>query len=102
MPIGFDSQFVNAIVVTVVFATIFAFFVQTYMQRFTTPTKTAVIFTLEPLSAGVAGYFWANELLTLTQLVGAVFIIFGVLISEVGSISFGARKYIYKKGDRGN
>ena len=101
IPKEIDFQFVKAIILTVLFATIFAYFVQTYMQQFTTSIKTAVIFTLEPMSAGVAGYFWANELLTQMQLFGAGLIIFGVLVSEVGS-SFSRKifkKYIYKKGD---
>lgn len=85
MPNAFSDTFIFAVVITAVFATVFAFFVQTAMQRFTTPAKTAIIFTLEPVSAGLAGYFFANESLELTQILGAFLIIFGVLFAELGT-----------------
>lgn len=55
------------------------------MQRFTTATKTAIIFTMEPVSAGVFGYFFAGELLSLSQLCGAALILGGMLMAELGS-----------------
>lgn len=85
VPPHVDSLFVNAIAITVIFATIFAFWVQTAMQRFTTAAKTAIIFTMEPVSAGIFGYFFANELLTFPQICGAVMILGGMLIAELGS-----------------
>ncbi|MDD2383326.1 MAG: DMT family transporter [Sulfurospirillaceae bacterium] len=85
IPPVINSMFINAIVITVIFATIFAFWVQTAMQRFTTAAKTAIIFTMEPVSAGVFGYFFANEVLSSSQLWGAVLIIGGMLLAELGS-----------------
>ena len=85
VPPRVDTLLVNAIIITVLFATIFAFWVQTAMQRFTTAAKTAIIFTMEPVSAGVFGYFFAGELLTITQLLGAGLILIGMLIAELGS-----------------
>jgi len=78
-------MFINAIAITVLFATIFAFWVQTAMQRFTTAAKTAIIFTMEPVSAGIFGYLFANELLTFSQICGAMMILVGILIAELGS-----------------
>ncbi|QCT94387.1 DMT family transporter [Caminibacter mediatlanticus TB-2] len=72
-----------AIFVTVIFATIFAYLVQTYAQRYTSPTKTAVIFTLEPVSAAIIGYFF-GEILTLKQIIGGILVIAAILISEIG------------------
>ncbi|MDX1808505.1 MAG: DMT family transporter [Sulfurospirillaceae bacterium] len=85
MPSAFDGVFLNAIIITVVFATVFAFGVQTAMQRYTTPAKTAIIFTLEPVSAGFFGYFFANEVFSLQQSIGAFLIIFGMLSAELGT-----------------
>lgn len=85
VPPRVDSLLINAIAITVIFATIFAFWVQTAMQRFTTAAKTAIIFTMEPVSAGIFGYFFANELLTFPQICGAVMILGGMLIAELGS-----------------
>ncbi len=81
--VEFDYTFTKALVITAVFATVYAFLIQTYMQQFTTPTKTAIIFTMEPVSAGFFGYFVANELLSLAQIFGAIIIIFAILIAEI-------------------
>jgi drug/metabolite transporter (DMT)-like permease len=85
VPPKVDELLINAIIITVIFATIFAFWVQTAMQRFTTAAKTAIIFTIEPVSAGVFGYFFAGEVLSWSQLAGALLILSGMLLAEVGS-----------------
>ncbi|RAZ51676.1 DMT family transporter [Campylobacter hyointestinalis] len=80
-----SENFIVAVLVCALFATVFAFFIQSWAQIYTTPTKTALIFTLEPVSAGIIGYFFANEILSTLQLIGAIMILFGVLFSEIGS-----------------
>jgi len=85
MPTSFEGVFLEALIVTVLFATVFAFFTQTVMQKFTTPAKTAIIFTMEPVSAGVFGYYFAGESFTSIQLMGAGLILFGMLSAEVGT-----------------
>ncbi|MBN2964880.1 DMT family transporter [Sulfurospirillum sp. T05] len=85
LPAAFEGIFLEAIIITAVFATVFAFFVQTAMQRFTTPAKTAIIFTMEPVSAGIAGYLWVNEVLNAAQLTGAALILVGILTAELGT-----------------
>ena len=79
----FDYVFLKAVLITAIIATVYAFLIQTYMQQFTTPTKTAVIFSMEPVSAGIYGYFAGNEILTSIQISGAVLIIFAVLLAEL-------------------
>lgn len=85
MPKSFDGVFLQAIIATVIFATIFAFLVQTIMQKFTTPAKTAIIFTMEPVSAGIFGYYFAGETFEAMQLTGAFLIIAGMLTAELGT-----------------
>lgn len=81
--LDFNYIFLKAVLITAVVATVYAFLIQTYMQQFTTPTKTAVIFSMEPVSAGVYGYFVGNEILTSVQLTGAILIIFAVILAEI-------------------
>ncbi|MGB6328940.1 MAG: DMT family transporter [Halarcobacter sp.] len=81
--LDFNYIFLKAVLITAVVATVYAFLIQTYMQQFTTPTKTAVIFSMEPVSAGVYGYFVGNEILTSIQLTGAILIIFAVILAEI-------------------
>ena len=79
----YDYTFYKAVIVTAVFATVYAFLIQTYMQQFTTATKTAIIFTMEPVSASIYGYAVGGEILTSTQVFGAVLIIVATLIAEL-------------------
>jgi drug/metabolite transporter (DMT)-like permease len=81
--IQYNYTFYKAVIVTAVFATVYAFLIQTYMQQFTTATKTAIIFTMEPVSASIYGYIAGNEILTNIQIGGAVLIILATLIAEV-------------------
>lgn len=91
IPQKIDSTFINAIIITAVFATVFAFFIQTSMQRFTSAVKTAIIFSTEPVIAGIIGYYFANELFTKLQIFGCCLIISGMLTAEIGSY------FYYKK-----
>ncbi len=68
---------------TGILATAVAFGVQTAMQRFTTPTHTALIFTAEPVFAALFGVWLAGDLLTARMALGGVLILAGTLISEI-------------------
>ncbi len=81
--IDFNYSFYKAVLVTAVFATVYAFLIQTYMQQFTTPTKTAIIFAMEPVSAAIYGYGVGGEILTNVQIVGAVLIVVATLVAEL-------------------
>ena len=84
-PKEYSHTIILALVVTVIFATVYALFMQTYMQQFTTPAKTAIIFTMEPVSAAIFSYFYAHEYLSITQIFGAIIMITAMLIAEIGS-----------------
>ena len=51
----------GALLVTGIFASALAFLVQTWAQRRTTATQTAVVFTLEPVWAALFGYWLAGD-----------------------------------------
>jgi drug/metabolite transporter (DMT)-like permease len=82
-----NKDVITALAVTVLFATVFAYFVQTYAQKFTTPTKTAVIFAMEPVSAAVFAYFY-GETLSLLQIFGAFLVLLAMFTAELGSLFF--------------
>lgn len=81
---SFDSEVWQAILITAVLATALAFFMQTWTQKYTSPTHTAIIFTTEPVFAAVFAYLIGGESFTIRQGVGAVFILAGMLASELG------------------
>lgn len=77
----------GALIICALFATVFAFLVQTTMQRVLSPSHTALIFCLEPVFA--AAYAWraAGERLGTPGLVGALLILAGMVISELPALS---------------
>lgn len=72
-----------AIIITAVFATAMAFLLQNYLQKFSTPTRFAVVLTAEPVFAALAGYLWAGDHLGRTGLIGAGMILVAMLISTI-------------------
>jgi drug/metabolite transporter (DMT)-like permease len=74
-----------ALTITALFATVFAFLVQTSMQRLTSPTHTALIFCMEPVFAAVYAYFAIGERLGTSGFFGAVLIFAGMVLSEIES-----------------
>lgn len=78
-----DPLVVLAIVITAVFASALAFFIQTYAQQHAAPARTAVIMTMEPVFAGVFGYLLAGDRLGAAAWVGAGLILAGMLAAEL-------------------
>ena len=72
-----------ALVVTSLLATALAFAVQTWAQRWSSPTRTALIFSMEPVFAWATSYAVAGELLSRRATVGAGLILAGILMVEL-------------------
>jgi len=72
-----------ALGVTSLFATALAFAAQTWAQKHTTATRTALILSLEPVFAWLTSYLFAGEVLTARATAGAVLILAGILIVEL-------------------
>jgi drug/metabolite transporter (DMT)-like permease len=61
----------------------FAFVLQIYAQKNITPAPAAIIFSLEGVFATIAAWILLDQILDLNNLVGCVFILFGVLLSQL-------------------
>jgi len=72
-----------AVVTTGIFATAVAFSVQVWAQQYTSANHAAIIFTLEPVFAGLTSFFFYHERLNARSLVGAALILGGILIAEL-------------------
>lgn len=59
--------------------------IQTWVTRLASPTHVALIATLEPVFAAVAGW-WVGEALTLRILAGGALIVTGMLLAELGPL----------------
>ena len=78
-----SSRVAVAIVITGLLGTAAAFTIQAWAQQFTSPTHTALIFSLEPVFAWITSYVVLNERLGFRAGMGAALILAGVLISEL-------------------
>ncbi|RNC67418.1 MAG: DMT family transporter [Desulfuromonadales bacterium] len=76
-----------ALVICALFATVFAFLVQTFMQRVISPAHTALIFCMEPVFAALYAYGAAGERLGPYGYLGALLILGGMIVSELPSAS---------------
>ncbi len=97
-------DFVFALVLTSIFATVAAFVIQTMAQnRGVSEIKTVLIFALEPVSAGIMGYAFGEKLSAL-QILGATLILAGILLSELGWLLGAkfAKDRACEKTDRGD
>ncbi|MCK9224042.1 MAG: DMT family transporter [Candidatus Muirbacterium halophilum] len=65
-----------------VLATGVCFLFQSISQSKITPNKAAVIYTIEPLSAGIVGFLFMNEAFSLINITGAFLILAGVVFTE--------------------
>lgn len=82
----------KAIVFTALFATAFAFIVQTWTQSFMPATTVAVILTLESVFAAAFGILFLNEVLTLRVALGGALVMIAMYL-----IIFFDGKYSYSE-----
>ncbi len=81
--IELNAVVLAALVFTGLLATALAFTVQAWAQQHTTPTRTALIYSLEPVIAWVTSFFLLGEILSRRAIAGAVLILCGILTVEL-------------------
>jgi len=80
---GWQWQSLLGIAVCAVLATALAFSIQLWAQQFTSSSHAAILFTLEPVFASVTSYILLHERLSNRALLGAAFVLAGILIAEM-------------------
>lgn len=63
----------------------FAFWIQTVCQKYTTPSRVAIIYATEPVFAALTGILFAGERLSLIGGIGCLCILAGMMIAELKS-----------------
>jgi drug/metabolite transporter (DMT)-like permease len=79
----FSTNVLIALIITAVFATALAFLAQTKFQKFTTTTRVALIFAMEPVFAAITGFAWAHDRLTISAIFGCILIFLGMILPEL-------------------
>jgi drug/metabolite transporter (DMT)-like permease len=80
---SFPASTALLLIYLALFGTILTFLLQTSMQRFTTATRTALIFTTEPVFAAFFAFLIAGEQLTFYGWIGGLLILLGMIVAEV-------------------
>ena len=86
--IVFDSKVILTILYTGAFGTAFGYGVQTIAQKYTTPTRTALILTCEPVFGAIFALIVPDingntEKLTIKTFIGCLLILSGMVITEL-------------------
>ncbi|QIB27369.1 DMT family transporter [Caloranaerobacter azorensis] len=71
-----------AIFITGILATSVAYIVQNTVQKFTSPTHAALIYTAEPIFSAIFAYIFLHEVMTARAILGSILILTGMIISE--------------------
>jgi drug/metabolite transporter (DMT)-like permease len=81
--VSWSPGVVFALALTGIFATAIAFAIQTWGQQYTSATRTALIFALEPVFALVTAVAFGGERLTAGAAGGGLLILTGILLVEL-------------------
>ncbi|MGB8649549.1 MAG: DMT family transporter [Mycobacteriales bacterium] len=74
----------GALALTALAATALAFVVQTWAQAHLSPTRAAVVMTMEPVFGGLFAVLLAGEVLGVRTLVGAGLVLAAMILTEIG------------------
>lgn len=72
-----------AVLVLSVVCTAIGYVFQTIAQKYTTATRTGLVFSLEPVFAALVGFWFAHEIMNSNQYVGAALVFLSVVLSSV-------------------
>ncbi len=75
-----------------VFPTLLAFLVQMIAQKFTSPIRVAIIFSMEPVFAALFAWTLGGEIFSAHRGIGGLIIVLAILISEVPSFKVNFKK----------
>jgi drug/metabolite transporter (DMT)-like permease len=78
-----NKDVILAVLYTAILATVITTTLQTKFQKYTTPSKAGIIFSLEPIFAATVAYFLLSEKISNFGYIGCIFIFCGLLISEL-------------------
>jgi len=83
-----DVNFVLVLFYLVLMPTIVALYVMAKYQQYTTPTRSAIIYSMEPPFAAIFDFLVLGEILGFIGIFGALIIISGLIVSELSDVIF--------------
>ncbi len=83
-----SPNFVLNLIYLSIMPTVLALYIMAKYQRFTTPTRSAIIYSAEPPIAAIFAFYVIGERLGLSGIGGGVLIFIGLLFSELSDLIF--------------
>ncbi|EEX94653.1 permease of the drug/metabolite transporter (DMT) superfamily protein [Vibrio orientalis CIP 102891 = ATCC 33934] len=77
-----STEFWITVAYLVLFCTLFAFYVQNYAVRRTSPTRVSLLMGSEPLFGAIFAMVWLQESLSVVQVAGGALILFSVIVTS--------------------
>lgn len=84
----FNHEVVLALLYCATFATILVFYLQVKYQKYTSPSKAALIFCAEPVFAILYSWMLFSENVTLNVLFGGMLILISIMIPDILKLTF--------------
>ena len=81
-------NFVVNLTYLAVMPTVVALYVMAKYQKYTTPTRSAIIYSMEPPIAAVFAFFIIGEHIGMIGVVGGIMILSGLIVSELSDVIF--------------
>ncbi len=78
-----DIKSISSIIFLSLFCTVFAYLAQSVAQNYTSSTHASLIYSAEPIFAGIFSYIIYLESLSTNKILGCLFIFTGMIISEL-------------------
>lgn len=78
-----SGNLVAAVLITALGSTVIGFSLQTWAQKYTSPSHTAIFISLEPVFAVLTSWLFAREQIGRRIIVGGALILAGILIAEL-------------------
>ena len=71
-----------------VMPTVVALYVMAKYQKYTTPTRSAIIYSMEPPIAAIFAFFIIGEQIGMVGVIGGILILSGLIVSELSDVIF--------------
>jgi drug/metabolite transporter (DMT)-like permease len=82
------SLFLLNLAYLAVMPTVVALYIMAKYQKYTTPTRSAVIYSMEPPIAAIFAFFIIGEQIGMIGIVGGMMILSGLIVSELSDVLF--------------
>lgn len=88
-----NLELIGSLIFNSLFNTFMGLFLSTKYQQYTSPVRAGLIYNMEQIFAVISAYIILNEIMTHSQIAGAIIMFAGVLISEFYNVIFRRKSY---------